>query len=569
MSGFFACREPTQITLSVTTDALCPEAALTAPRLVDALFATGKTIDPKDFTPSALTDQCQTGDPNVIGTLVLLPSGDDLAVEVLVVAGVELAGASGAVSPLSLSAEACQALVQNGGVGGIEGKPCILVRRRLGFVEHTKLVLPIDLDTRCIGKKCGEDESCFKGNCVPIDVECDVSGCNDPPGCTEDCDAGCASGTGRCQEGVCGCLPCDAGVCGDTCALSQSVGVCSEDDVCVCKTCEQPACTAECQGTCDPQDAGCDCSTCDPQICNGPGCSCQGADDSCICIGDCEPIRCEQTDCGADGFLGSCGTFEGEPACICACEDSECESDCEFGGSCQDGACTCNPACVDAQCESLLCDPGEVGQCYDGGCVCICEGTACTQSCESQSFDIGTCSMPGDPAGNCDCSNTGSGGAPPVGGAGGGTGVGGTGGNGGIGNGSGGFGGSGGDGGFGQGGTGTTTSGCSCGGVTCGPGQFCDLADNCTCECQPNACQSFCQFSVGENGTCIGSNPGNCMCDPSTSTSGGPVGGFGASTCASGAYTLAGCTQIACTMFCIANDCTIGTCLGPTTCECE
>lgn len=508
-SGFFACREPTQITLNVTTDALCPQSPLTAPRLVDATFATGKLLDPTDFTAATLTDQCESGDPNVVGTLVLLPSGsNDLTVEVLVVAGVELAGPAAEVDPLRLSSEGCQELIRVGGVGAIQGKPCILVRRRLGFVEHTKLELPIDLDTRCIGKKCGEDESCFKGNCVPIDVDCNASGCVEPETCPEKCDEFCTSGNSTCVDNACQCFPCDETACAAACGLKHQIGEC-EDDVCLCRpACDQAECTAECMGEC--VGATCGCSSCDADVCEagGPSCQCQGSSGQCACIGPCDEDDCETLDCGAFGFVGACGQLMGKDACVCACQDAECDMDCEFGGSCQAGVCGCNSECVDADCVGQCSTEWKKDQCYDGGCLCMCDPTLCAQSCDGVPGSMGShCTLPGDPAGVCDCEV-----GNPTGGNG--SGAGGTGGDGGNGgassssSSSGGFGGMGGDGGNGV----STSSGF--GGMTL-------------------------------------------------------VAGSGATLCLAGSYSLPGCTPAGCTSLCNANDCSTGICLGPNTCECN
>jgi hypothetical protein len=572
VTGFLACREPTQITVEITTNAKCPSEELSAPRLMDVKIASGITVKPNDFVEISTTEQCtpDSGSAASIGSLVLLPSGGQPGVEVLVVAGVEVPGPNAEVSPLKLGSDECQKLIADGGVGAIGGKPCILSRRRLGFVDHTKLVLPIDLDTRCIGKKCGEDESCSKGNCVPIDVDCDENGCKEPPGCADDCDAGCPSGTGRCQDGVCGCLLCDAGVCADTCAISQQVGVCTAQDVCLCQTtCDPATCEAgDCGGQCDGAD--CNLATCDENTCGGPGCTCEGDPEVCVCAGACDASTCALQEC-ACGQVAACGEVAGSPACICGCDQAACDEICELGGVCQpSGECACS-SCVDGDCTGMLCDAGQVGQCYDDGaaigCACICDEDLCSAECAGLPNLTGSHCASGAPGGACVCET----GNPNGGG-----GQGGTGGNGGAGgstssSGGGGFGGFGGgssssSGGFGGGGP------CSCAGVSCGSGQFCDMNDNCTCECQANACQSFCQITMGTPGTCIGINPGNCMCDPVSSGGGGigPVAGFTVSMCLAGSTTpLPGCNTFNCTSYCNTVDCTIGTCIGANTCECN
>ncbi len=420
--GLMSCREPTQITVHITTDAKCPSEPLSGPRLVDTTIASGVDLKPKSFVAATKTDHCEPGAPGEVGTLVLIPGGgDNPAVDVLVVAGVELAAPNSDIAPLRLSSEDCQRLIEEGGVGAVGGKPCILARRRLGFVEHTKLELPMDLDTRCIGKKCGEDESCFKGNCVPIDVDCTTAGCAPPAGCDDDCDAGCPSGTGRCTDGACACLPCDAEVCGDTCELVPAVGFCSDDDECLCRTCDQGACTELCGGACS-DDAECVCGgTCDPVACDSAGdeCSCTGSPESCQCIVEnCVDDTCAMQACDF-GERGLCGTSQGgQDTCTCTCNDEQCGVDCPQGGSCQAGGCSCT-LCEDSQCQGLSCNAGQVAECYQGACACICENAECQADCVGSGASGGVCEQPGTPAGECSCDGVGPGGAPPTGGSGG------------------------------------------------------------------------------------------------------------------------------------------------------
>jgi len=558
VGGFLSCREPTQITLNITTDALCPTETLAGPRLVDALIASGKAINPKDFTSAAVTDQCQSGDPNSVGTLVLLPSGsDDLTVEVLVVAGVELAGPSSEISPLKLSSEDCQELIRTGGVGAIQGKPCILVRRRLGFVEHTKLELPIDLDTRCIGKKCGEDQSCFKGNCVEIGINCDSGGCDQPITCEEKCDEVCASGNSECVDTACNCLACDAEICAATCGLSQAIGEC-QDDVCLCKpACDQAACSAECGGECAL--AQCNCESCDAEACTGMGCECQGTPESCACFGACDPPVCATQDCDF-GQLGECGEINNQEACICACDGPTCDMACEFGGSCNAaGFCACNSQCLDAQCVGSCSPDWKKQKCYQGGCVCICDEALCDQECLGVPNLIDSqCTLPGDPAGVCDCVTS-----SPNGG-------GGQGGAGGIGNGSGGFGGAGGSSSSSSSSSSSTStsssstsssssSGCSCAGVPCLTGQVCDPLDGCTCECNLGACNTYCLNDLGVSGNCVGSDPGFCMCN--SGSSGSMMACVSSST-----LDLVDCPS-ECPMLCLSQGCSGANCFG-STCNC-
>jgi hypothetical protein len=64
-----------------------------------------------------------------------------------------------------------------------EGRPqklpsnCIVLRRRVRFVENRGLRVPMYLDDRCLGVSCGEDQTCFRSKCVGADTTCDGSSC--------------------------------------------------------------------------------------------------------------------------------------------------------------------------------------------------------------------------------------------------------------------------------------------------------------------------------------------------------------------------------------------------------
>ena len=64
-----------------------------------------------------------------------------------------------------------------------EGRPqklpgnCIVVRRRVRFVENRGLRVPMYLDDRCLGVSCAEDQTCFRSKCVSADTTCEGSTC--------------------------------------------------------------------------------------------------------------------------------------------------------------------------------------------------------------------------------------------------------------------------------------------------------------------------------------------------------------------------------------------------------
>jgi hypothetical protein len=64
-----------------------------------------------------------------------------------------------------------------------EGRPqklpgnCIVIRRRVRFVEKRGLRVPMYLDDRCLGVSCAEDQTCFRSQCVNAETTCDGSTC--------------------------------------------------------------------------------------------------------------------------------------------------------------------------------------------------------------------------------------------------------------------------------------------------------------------------------------------------------------------------------------------------------
>ncbi|MCC6668315.1 MAG: hypothetical protein IT375_31515 [Polyangiaceae bacterium] len=169
-----ACREPTQLTLHLSTDAKCVDVKGTS----ITVGAHGKLED-KD--PVARTTECSAATGQV-GTLVVVPSGSkDDQVSVRVVTGV------------GKSAEAC---VKDGYVGG-----CIVARRTLRFLPHTSLDLPIAMSVDCLDVPCEATQTCLEGKCVSAATQCTGAGdckLSSPPGDggTIDTGTGGAAGSG-------------------------------------------------------------------------------------------------------------------------------------------------------------------------------------------------------------------------------------------------------------------------------------------------------------------------------------------------------------------------------------
>lgn len=178
-----SCATPTQVTLELTTNARCPKDDVGGDHLVDSLIIGGPDFSDPTLVETALTSQCsvdaaENGVDAEIGTLVFIPAetneGKKLAITVI-------AGVTRPNGTTAMTSQQCR----DGYLADhtVANKPCILARRRLGFVEKSSLYLPVLLDTQCIGVDCGADKTCANGMCVDPDVNCDeATGMCDDPG---------------------------------------------------------------------------------------------------------------------------------------------------------------------------------------------------------------------------------------------------------------------------------------------------------------------------------------------------------------------------------------------------
>lgn len=157
VANAFACLAPTQITLHVMTDVDCAVVAKNG----TAIYSGDPNVEPVVTSTSACTVQPALND---IGTLVLAPSGSrDDRITVAVVMAVEGEGRS----------EDCAGR-------GYQG--CVLAKRRVRYVPHEPLQMPVEMSLQCKGVVCDPDETCFRGAC--IDAEFAPSGGCVGPECT-------------------------------------------------------------------------------------------------------------------------------------------------------------------------------------------------------------------------------------------------------------------------------------------------------------------------------------------------------------------------------------------------
>ncbi len=160
------CRDPTQITVEITTDVPCDQTKRTAITVASLeAFERGKA--------SAVTTTTSCHDGRV-GSLVVIPSGDRSAdLSIRVVTGVDQ------------DVDTCSATTSYAG--------CIVARRHLHFVEHSSLSLPVVMRRSCLDLPCDERQTCVQGHCVGSTIvdpkNCIGSGCDEGT-LTGDGDAG-------------------------------------------------------------------------------------------------------------------------------------------------------------------------------------------------------------------------------------------------------------------------------------------------------------------------------------------------------------------------------------------
>jgi hypothetical protein len=382
----FGCDKPTSITLRISADQPC--SAMKGVRI-----EAGPEGGPA--RSQASTDQCRDeAGLAVIGTIVLVPSGDDSAtVGVRVVGGLET------------SVDGCN---DEAGFAG-----CIVARRGIRFVPEKEIDLPIVLRAVCKNVLCDATATCVQGVCQSSQVSdpsrCVGTACDETqlpgPGPGPAADGGvilpdggagraCETGEKPCKDQCVtaadpsygctrtGCTPCagsdiaDFGCGVDTCLLIQcKTGYKKCSDGCVpadpAHGCDEQACTAcpAVGGTATCASGKCDLvCTQGFKLCNG----------QCVSVDD-PNYGCTSTGCTACPVTGQVGSL------LCT------------GGSCVVGSCTgntklCNNACVPTNAsygceETNRCSPCAQGEACTGSpsaCACVPEPlnvTCATKAC--------------------------------------------------------------------------------------------------------------------------------------------------------------------------------------------
>ncbi|HVJ88624.1 MAG TPA: fibrinogen-like YCDxxxxGGGW domain-containing protein [Labilithrix sp.] len=151
VAGLSSCREATALRVRVYTDV-----AWDSGRSI--VLAAGAAPTPAE--PSGEI-QGPWSEP-ALGDLVFLPGGDkSRELRVLVVMGI-------GKDPRTCTVESPQG--------------CVFARRKLAFVPHRTLTLPINVYSACVGVPCGEDTTCSAlGECIPASI--DTDDCASTAGC--------------------------------------------------------------------------------------------------------------------------------------------------------------------------------------------------------------------------------------------------------------------------------------------------------------------------------------------------------------------------------------------------
>jgi hypothetical protein len=163
-STIFSCLEPTEIRLELSTD-ICD---LTSVKI----WTTDETL-PLTDVPVTVDPSCTTTTKGKIGTLVLVPShhGDSFVVNV---AGARKRG------------------------NYTLGNGVVRASRRVSFLAHTALDLPVELERSCVDVDCKDpSKTCVNGQCVDNSATCNNKSCGVQDGGADD-----ASDAGSCNAGL-------------------------------------------------------------------------------------------------------------------------------------------------------------------------------------------------------------------------------------------------------------------------------------------------------------------------------------------------------------------------------
>jgi hypothetical protein len=316
-----SCRDPTEVTLDITTNDLCGSITGTAIYVSSDADAVDKHV--MSHSPDAFTHTC---DGTTIGTLVVTPGVSSGAI--VVVAGYGTKQATDCYDGNYVN--------------------CVVARRSFSFVSHTPLHIPIELDLDCLNVPCDPGSTCDHGQCKGAALDCSSTGmCETADGSVQIIEGGMLLPDGAPA-------PVDAGTISD----ATIADVITATDGTVVDT-----------GTADGSDAGFMCPTLAP--CCGPGNggnivihSCPGAD----------PV------CGVNGCCASGGCLSSITSAACSNNMALCcgAAQCSTGQQCctndTSGGAPCLPplGTDPGRCQSIQGTGADAGVCntFGGGGPC-------------------------------------------------------------------------------------------------------------------------------------------------------------------------------------------------------
>ncbi len=174
---FVACLEATQIEAAVSSDAtICAPKARSAgapPHAARYAVAVRHADDPTRENireiDGKFDPRCDSSAGTAfIGSFTVFPETSDARAHVEII---QLTVDTFGGNPAD-----CNDLDPQGRSQKLPGN-CIVVRRRVRFVENRGLRVPMYLDDRCLGVSCAEDQTCFRSKCVSADATCEGSTC--------------------------------------------------------------------------------------------------------------------------------------------------------------------------------------------------------------------------------------------------------------------------------------------------------------------------------------------------------------------------------------------------------
>lgn len=151
LAALGGCLDPTEVTVTILTDVPCTK-----------LQGTNIRVGSSDISASVAPSQTQCTADGTIGSIVVLPNAALSNTQIKVVTGV------------GETADQCD---KDGYLHG-----CIVARRSLSFVSHSKRALPITMEQSCVNVPCDEQSSCVNGACQPLDrIDLDASAPDSAP----------------------------------------------------------------------------------------------------------------------------------------------------------------------------------------------------------------------------------------------------------------------------------------------------------------------------------------------------------------------------------------------------